>query len=115
MLDSTLSLDYFCGVINNAACLYWCRSRPEDLNRLRFYYAMGLSAIVGETVMGTLGASCCKSMSVAADSSRMKELRGGIFCDISEYFQITQKMSVSDILSQKVPPPPRKRRRNFYS
>ena len=67
-------LCYFCGVINSAACLYWLRSSIKDLNRLRFYYAMGISAVVGETAMGTLGASCCKNMSVSEDNSRMKAL-----------------------------------------
>ena len=67
-------LCYFCGVINSAACLYWLRSSVKDLNRLRFYYAMGISAIVGETAMGTLGASCCKNMTVSEDNVRMKAL-----------------------------------------
>ena len=71
----TMVLCYFCGIINNAACLYWCRSRVEDLNKLRFYYAMGLSAVVGETAMSTLGPGCCKSCSVSKESSRMRVLR----------------------------------------
>ena len=62
--------------MNFCACLYWCRSSKKDLDTLRFYYAMGLSAVVGETTMGTLGASCCKSQSVGEDSKRMKALRG---------------------------------------
>ena len=70
----TMILCYFCGIINNAACLYWLRSRKEDLNTLRFYYAMGISAVVGETAMGTLGASCCKNMSVTSENLRMKKL-----------------------------------------
>ena len=68
-------LCYFCGVINFSACLYWCRSSKKDMDRLRYYYAMGLSAVIGETTMGTLGASCCKSMTVSEDSIRMKTLR----------------------------------------
>ena len=70
----TMILCYFCGIINNAACLYWLRSKREDLNTLRFYYAMGISAVVGETAMGTLGASCCRNMSVTTDNMRMKKL-----------------------------------------
>ena len=68
-------LCYFCGIINFSACLYWLRSSKKDMDRLRYYYAMGLSAVIGETTMGTLGAACCKSMSVGDDSKRMQVLR----------------------------------------
>ena len=67
-------LCYFCGIINFCACLYWLRSSEKDLGRLRFYYIMGVSAVIGETAMGTLGASCCKKMVVGEDSKRMKAL-----------------------------------------
>jgi hypothetical protein len=67
-------LCYFCGVINTSACLYWLRSSRKDLDRLRFYYGMGIASIVGETAMGIFGASCCKSMSVSEDNPRMKKL-----------------------------------------
>ena len=65
---------YFCGIMNYSACLYWCRASQKDLNRLRFYYAMGVAAIVGETAIGVLGASCCKSMSVTEDNKRYRRL-----------------------------------------
>jgi len=35
---------------------------------------MGISAILGETAMGTLGASCCKAQAVKNDNSTMKRL-----------------------------------------
>ena len=67
-------LCYFCGVLNSAACLYWLRSARADIDRLRYYYGMGIAAIVGETAMGVFGTSCCKQMSVSGDNSRMKLL-----------------------------------------
>ena len=48
-------LCYFCGLLNFCACLYWCRSSKKNIDTLRYYYAMGLSAVVGETTLGTLG------------------------------------------------------------
>ena len=61
--------------MNNAASLYWCRSSKKDLDRLRFYYGMGLSAVAGQNAMTTLGMSSCKQMSVSEDNLRMNDLR----------------------------------------
>jgi len=35
---------------------------------------MGISAVVGQTALGTLGAGCCKAMTVKKDNNRMKKL-----------------------------------------
>ena len=67
-------LCYFCGVMNFCSCLYWLRSRQSDVDELRFYYGMAISAVIGETAMGTLGESCCKARSVKSTNTDMKVL-----------------------------------------
>jgi len=90
----TMVMCYFIGIMNSSASLYWLRASKKDLERLRFYYGMGVSAIVGQTAMSTLGASCCKHMSVSEDNKRMKSLLSMVGLKSLEEIAMTDAVSV---------------------
>ena len=65
---------YLVGKLRYCAAFYYLRSTTRQLDTIRFYYGMGVSAILGMTAYETLGASCCKSMRVSEDSKALKLL-----------------------------------------
>ena len=56
---------YLAGKMRFAAGLYWVRGTKEIAGKVRFYYAMALSAILGLSAMETCGPMCCKGEYVA--------------------------------------------------
>ena len=65
---------YFIGKMRFCAAFYFLRSTKKQLDTIRFYYGMALSAILGLTAYETLGACCCKNMSVSEDNESLKKL-----------------------------------------
>ena len=67
-------MSYFVGKLRFGAAFYFCRSTSKQIDTIRFYYGMAVSAIMGLTAYETLGASCCKRCSVAEGCDSMTKL-----------------------------------------
>ena len=65
---------YFVGKLRFCAAFYYLRSTKKELDTLRFYYGMALSSILGLSAYETLGAACCKNMSVSEENKAFKKL-----------------------------------------
>ena len=65
---------YFGGKLRFCASFYFLRSTKKQLDTIRFYYSMALSSILGLTAYETVGASACRSQSVAESSESYKHL-----------------------------------------
>ena len=68
------NMSYFVGKMRFCAAFYYLRSTQKQLETLRFYYGMSVSAILGLTAYETLGATCCKNMTVTSKNDSMKKL-----------------------------------------
>ena len=65
---------YFIGKLRFCAAFYYLRSTQKQLDTIRFYYGMALSAVLGLTAYETLGAACCKNTSVSEGNESFKKL-----------------------------------------
>jgi len=65
---------YFVGKLRFCAAFYYLRSTQRQIDTVRFYYAMALSSILGLSVYETMGAACCKSMSVSEGNKSFDKL-----------------------------------------
>ena len=50
--------------------LYWCRALPWQIDQIRFYYSMGVEAILKMNALELFGGQICKSMRVSADNKK---------------------------------------------
>jgi hypothetical protein len=57
-------MGYIVGKIQFGIALHYIRSTKVQLNTIRFYYAMAVSAVANLSAYETLGASCCANQSV---------------------------------------------------
>jgi DNA-directed RNA polymerase subunit RPC12/RpoP len=60
----TVCMAYIVGKLQFGLALYYVRSTICQLNIMRFYYGMAVSAVANLSAYETLGASCCASQSV---------------------------------------------------
>ena len=67
---------YFCGVVRFSSCLYWVRSVPAEINNMRFYYVMAVSAILKMNAQEIVGGAACKQMLIGKDNSGYLKLLG---------------------------------------
>ena len=65
---------YFVGKLRFGASFYYLRSTSKQLDTVRFYYAMALSAVLGLSTYETMGASCCRNMAVSESNISFKRL-----------------------------------------
>ena len=65
---------YFNGIVRFGSCLYMSRCLEWEINRLRFYYAMAVSAVLRINALDVLGPTCCRSRSVTSSNNDMKRL-----------------------------------------
>ena len=59
---------YIIGKIQYASALYFLRATPDNIENVRFYYAMSLAAIMGLSTPEVISLRCCKSQRVKADN-----------------------------------------------
>ena len=78
----------FTGKLRFCAAFYYLRTTERQLDTVRFYYGMAVSAILGLTAYETLGASCCKRYIVT---------KGNEGCLFQDKVYPTEDVPVKDI------------------
>jgi len=61
-------MSYFVGKLRFAVAFHWLRCTKTQLNTMRFYYCMALSALVDKNAYETMGAASCASLSVSEEN-----------------------------------------------
>ena len=64
-------MGYFVGKLQFGVALYYLRCTKLQLNVMRFYYGMAVSAVANLSAYETLGAACCMAQSVTENNSSM--------------------------------------------
>ena len=65
---------YFNGIVRFGSCLILSRSLEWEINRLRFYYAMAVAAVLRVNALDVLGPICCRNKSVTSSNRDMERL-----------------------------------------
>ena len=90
-------MGHYVGKLRFCSALYWCRTTKKQMNTVRFYYAMAASAIIGLNACQTVGANCCKNLSVAEGNASMERLLK--FTGLPSLRQIAEENAVT-VISQ---------------